>query len=130
MKGVSEKLKAAMEDIKSIMREYDILGNVFLADGLGSGEFYLGVDTSSWSTFRFLKKKGEIKGAHLKAYMKSNREGTERTVNALYNIHGTQTNTWIMYDKLLKDIEKDLEIIKEEGKIISHEEYLKKKDKN
>jgi len=128
VKGVSEKLKKAMVDIDKVVKEHDINACVFLADGLGNGEFKMYHDKPTWSMARFLlNKDGSIKGIHLKVHMKSNPTNAERTVNSIYNIQGMMGNLYIANDGILKQLENIVEIEKDKGKIISHQEYLKNK---
>jgi len=117
MKGISKKLKKAMSEINDILKDYDIAGCVFLSDGLGNGEFSNYIEQPTWSTIRFIKREKGI-AVHLKAYNKTMKEESNKTISALYNIQGMLTNMWLFNDQVTKDIEQRIELQKGESKII------------
>ena len=128
MEGVSEKLKEAMEEVKATAKKYDINGCIFLADGLGNGEFVLLHDKPSWSQLEFNPLPDGSVQTKIKVRMKTNPENTNRTVNSIYNLQGMMSNVWLMNDGIIKTMEKEMEIEHTGGGIVSHQEYLKNKN--
>jgi len=130
MDGVSEELKKAMTQIDKIIKRFDINACIFLADGKGNGEFKNYAEEPTWSMIRFLSDKGDGKRRmHLKSHTKTKPEESNRTVNSLYVLRDMVGQMFLREDQMIKEIEKRIEIQKEEGKIISHEDYLSAKEK-
>lgn len=130
MKGVSEKLKAAMEEISKVTKAYDINACVFLADGEKNGEFKIFHDKPTWSQLEFNTLKDGSTAVRVKVRMKTKPENTNKTVNSIYNLQGMMTEVWLMNDSIIKTMKKEMDIEDDPGKVISQEEYLKNKNKN
>jgi hypothetical protein len=104
------KLRACKHEIAGILKKYNVLANIILADGEGIGEFgmFIGEDTADWSTIRFLKGNR----VHLKLYAKSDKENTNKTVNALYHFKDILGMLFMQNEEMIKMIEKHFEIEK------------------
>lgn len=116
----SPKLKAAMAEIEKVLKKHDIMGTVFLADGLGMGEYLFHWQEPSWSMFRFLldKKTGVIKGAHTKMHMSSKKEETEMTVNSLFIQRDLIGNAFLKLDAIINDWKTKVEIVEDRGEFL------------
>jgi len=82
----SPVLKACMHEIKSVLKKYDVMGAVSLANGLGQGEFLITIEEPTWSMVRLIKSG---KGYHVKIYKKSESEKAEMTVNSIWSLAET-----------------------------------------
>ena len=124
MSEVSEELKEAMKEIHSIIKKYDIMGTVFLADGLSHGEYASFKESPSWSMVRFIQKNDKTV-MHLKAYNKTKKEESNKTINSLYVIRSMMGQMYMSDDKTISEIEKRIDIQKDDGKYIESDDYLK-----
>ena len=94
------KLKKCISEINDIMRKYDVMGAVALADGEGNGEYRFNVDEGNvtWSKVE-VTSDGDLK---IKMRFSSEKLATEKTVNGLFNL-----------DLPLKGMVSNMEVIKE-----------------
>jgi len=109
----SKELKEAMREIDVIVKKYDINAAVFLADGLGNGEFSTYFDKPSWSMLKYLST--EV--AHTKMHRKTRKYDTERTVNSMIVLDDMLCHIKKVFGSIIDTFESAVKIDRDEPKI-------------
>lgn len=114
----SPKLKMAMEEIKAVVKKYDIAAAVILSDGTGFSEFLNKVE-ASWSA-AFVQQ--TLKGEAIRFRIKSSevgKEQAEKLANDTYRMieHFAEMlgRNSLVYYRLLDMLKDYIEVVKTDG---------------
>lgn len=117
---VSPKLKQAMAQIRAVLAEHDIAGNVHLFNGEGHSEYMFHIFDQSWSALTSDKE-----GIRFTAAMKTGgpeaKVRGEKTINMLCIMRDLSAMTFNMADGLLAKIKQYCEIEETPGVHTPHE---------
>jgi hypothetical protein len=116
-KEVSPRLIAVSKEISDILKRENLMGNFFIADGEGHGEYRLGLDIPEWSKIQFEDRTVKI-GIH----MESDPENSNKTVNALFNIRSMMDAVMQAHDAIVSKIISSVNIDEDDGKFVGRPE--------
>ena len=114
-------MRACKHEVAAVLKKYNVAGHVILVDGEGMGEFgqYIDNETNDWSVIRFIKDGNAV---HLKLYAKSNKENTNKTVNALFSLKDILAMLFQQTDAMINMIIKHFNVeVTGEGEFFSED---------
>lgn len=116
-KEVSPRLIAVSKEISDILKRENIMGNFFIADGEGHGEYRLGLDIPEWSKIQFEDRTVKI-GIH----MESDPVNSNKTINALFNIRSMMDAVMQAHDAIVSKILSSVEVDEDDGEFVGRPE--------
>lgn len=105
MKGYDPKLRDAMDEIKSILQEYDIGGFISL-NSKTHGEFKIAIDLPTWSVVKFTE---DEKAVRVK-FKKEQKEEAEATIAMIANMRDLSAMLFMQSDQIIAQIEKHVQV--------------------
>lgn len=119
----SPELRQAKKEIAQVLRRYNIVGTILLADGLGKGEFGNYIDLPSWSAVDLSNQpfvRFKTTGKNI-----SSQQSAEMSINALVVMRDMAKDQFEMNVQLIEALKNHFEITENGASRVPEENLLK-----